>query len=120
VQLDLFAHSRDVMLRNDVIAALRGRDAVAGRERLAVLRAEYPEDALLAPATVLLESMSAPHQRFADHDAAAGALRAMEAAVSCAERVFGSEEALAWLAPAWTSLAHAAAELPYRAAGAPR
>jgi hypothetical protein len=59
--------------------------------------------------------MSAPHQRFAEHDAAAGALRAMEAAASCAERVFGSEEALAWLAPAWTSLAHAAAELPYRA-----
>jgi hypothetical protein len=34
MQLDLFTHGRDVMLQNDVIAALRERDAASGRNAL--------------------------------------------------------------------------------------
>jgi hypothetical protein len=33
-QLDIFLHNRDLMLRNDVIAALRIRDRTAGLETL--------------------------------------------------------------------------------------
>ena len=115
MQLDLFAHSRDVMLRNDVIASLRRRDAAAGRQDLAVLRAEYPGDSFLAPANALLDVLAVPCERFLDHDTAADALRAMDAVVTSANRVFGTEEARDWLAPVWRSLAHAAKGLSFDA-----
>ncbi|KAI3602162.1 hypothetical protein D8I24_3463 (plasmid) [Cupriavidus necator H850] len=44
-QLDLFEHSRDVMLRNDVLAALEQRNATAGCEALLRPTAEYSVDA---------------------------------------------------------------------------
>ena len=114
MQLDLFAHSRDVMLRNDVIAALRKRDAGAGREALAVLSAEYPRDSLLAPLQVLLNTLAAPVERFPGHDGAAVALNTMDTVVvPSANLVFGPKEARDWLGPIWGSLASAAAGLSY-------
>ena len=90
MQLDLFAHSRDVVLRNDVIAALRMRDRVLGGQTLARLSAEYPRDSLLMPLATLLDTLATPAERFPDHNAVADALRTMEmVVVPCANLVFG-------------------------------
>jgi len=114
MQLDLFAHSRDVMLRNDVIAALRGRDGSAGREARAALAAEFPRDSLLAPLEALLSTLAAPAERFTGHDEAADALCTMDSVVvPSANAVFRPKEACAWLSPMWQSLANAAAGLSY-------
>lgn len=114
MQLDLFAHGRDAMLRNDAIAALRRRDAVTGREALAVLSAEFPRDGLLVPFEALLNTLAAPVERFSGHDGAADALRSMETVVvPAANTVFGPKEARDWLASLWRSLASSAAGLSY-------
>ena len=43
MQLDIFEHSRDVMLKNDVVDALKRRDATGARASRAALFREYPE-----------------------------------------------------------------------------
>ncbi len=114
MQLDLFEHGRNVMLQNDVVAALRKRDAVEGRKALAVLAAECPDDEMLAPLTTLLNTLAEPAERFADHDAVAEKLRNMDTVVvPSAIRVFGVKEAGDWLSPMWLALAHAAKELSF-------
>jgi hypothetical protein len=113
VQLDLFLDTRDVMLRNDVIAALRERDAVAGNEALAVLRKECPGDPAIASLATLLNGC-APVRPLRNHDAAADAVCALqETIVPAAQDAFGASEAGGWLAFAWQSMARAAAGLPY-------
>ena len=114
MQLDLFAHALDVMLRNDVIAALRGRDGVAGAKALARLCADYPHDRLIEPLAALLHALVAPAERYSDHDETAGAVRTMDTVVvPAANQVFGASEARGWLAPVWRSLASSAAGLSY-------
>jgi hypothetical protein len=114
MQLDLFVHSRDVMLRNDVLASLRSRDAAAGQKALAVLGAEYPQDNLLAPSAELLKALTASTERFRDHDEAAAAVHTMQnVIVPSANFVFGTGEARNWLAVIWRSLASSAARLSY-------
>ena len=114
MQLDLFADGRNVMLQNDVIAALRSRDVAAGREALAILSAEYPRDSLPAPMAALLHTLDTPPERFSHHNAAADALHAMDAVViPAANLVFGPHDARDWLASMWRSLASSAAGLPY-------
>ena len=114
MQLDLFMHGRNVMLQNDVVAALRERDAIAGRRALSEFRAEYPEQEILTSLTTLLNTLEAPAQRFADHHSVAGTLHTMDTeVVAAANRVFGTKEAGAWLAPVWLSLATAVAGLPF-------
>ena len=72
-QLDIFADSRDVMLRNDVLERLQRRDARAARTALEMLVAEYPDDGALAAMSVLVGELerapTAPP--FADHVALA-------------------------------------------------
>ncbi|MCC6474896.1 MAG: hypothetical protein IT514_14265 [Burkholderiales bacterium] len=114
MQLDLFTHTRDVALRNDVIAALRARDACAARQALSMLAAAYPQDGLLAPLALLLNSVSDPPERFASAETAqAAALLAGDQLVPAARRVLGAEAARDWLVPLWRSLANAAAGLPF-------
>jgi hypothetical protein len=48
MQLDIFEHSRDVVLRNAAIDALRARDTGACVQAVAALAAEYGADPLLA------------------------------------------------------------------------
>jgi hypothetical protein len=116
-QLDLFMDGRDTLLQNDVIAALRARDAAVGRQALAVFAAEFPQHELLAPLTTLLATLDTPVPRFADHDGVAAALHTMNTGVApAAHTVFGHKDAAAWLAPLWLSLAAAAAALPFNAA----
>ena len=47
MQLDMFEHSRDVVLRNAVIEAPQERDASACAQAVATLAAEYGADPLL-------------------------------------------------------------------------
>ena len=114
MQLDLFMHGRNIMLQNDVVAALRERDVFAGRQAFAVFAAEFPDQEILTPLTTLLNTLDASAERFADHKRVASALHAMDTeVVRAANRVFGINEAGAWLAPVWLSLANAAAGLPF-------
>jgi hypothetical protein len=71
-QRDIFADSRDVVVRNDVIEQLQRRDAVAARTALELLAGEYPDEGALHAMTVLVRELeggsTAP---FADHAALA-------------------------------------------------
>ncbi len=114
MQLDLFTHSRDVMLQNDVITALRERNTVSGWTALAVLKAEFPQQEILAPLKILLNALAAPTQQLADHNSVASRLATLDTVVTpAANRVFGHKVAGAWLSPLWLSLAHAVTGLPF-------
>jgi hypothetical protein len=116
MQLDLFLHSRDVMLRNDAIAALRRRDEEGAPSALDALAAAYPHDASLPPLKILEKSLFARPVRFASHDEALDALSAMDGElVPAAHAVFGADEALEWLRPVWRALAQAASGLAFDA-----
>ncbi|MGQ0653209.1 MAG: hypothetical protein ACT4P4_13240 [Betaproteobacteria bacterium] len=114
MQLDLFAHGRDVVLRNAVFTALQERDAGAAEAALGALRGERPDDGLLGPGRVLATALAEAVEPFATHGQAAEALRRMEGeVVPAAHRLFDAPEARAWMAPLWRSLARAARNLPY-------
>jgi hypothetical protein len=116
MQLDLFSDSRDVMLRNDVVAALRERDCSAGGRAHAALAVEYPDDRMLAPARILLDCLATTPDPFADHAEALQAVRRAESETfAAAVAVFGSEQAGPWMQPVWHTLAVAVAHLSYRA-----
>ncbi|MDE2457223.1 MAG: hypothetical protein KGL43_26835, partial [Burkholderiales bacterium] len=57
-QLDLFADSRDTMLRNDLIDALVDRDAARAQAGWAALHAEFDDDPALGPARVLVDALA--------------------------------------------------------------
>ena len=57
MQLDLFEHSRDVILRNAAIDAVRKRDAAACARAVIALYAEYGADPLLPALGVLCGRM---------------------------------------------------------------
>ncbi|MDR1934274.1 MAG: hypothetical protein LBS49_01535, partial [Candidatus Accumulibacter sp.] len=67
MQLDLFVHSRPVVLRNDLVQALWERRPVMGRKAHAKLAGECPQDALLAPASRLLDALETTPGPFAAH-----------------------------------------------------
>lgn len=56
MQLDLFDHSRDLMLRNDVLDALLRHDAAAARAALALLAGEPPHIPALTTELIVRES----------------------------------------------------------------
>ncbi|MEM5389563.1 hypothetical protein VSR68_39330 [Paraburkholderia phymatum] len=60
-QLDIFADSRDVMLRNDVLAPLERRDAVVARASLEQLACDYPDDGTLPALVSLRQELSRLH-----------------------------------------------------------
>lgn len=116
MQLDLFSHSRDVMLRNDLLATLKSRDAVAGRHMIAALAAEFPTDAVLDPAQRLLDRLASEIPPFATHAEALQAIAQLEHSTRTdAVAIFGAAQADDWLRPAWLALARAAEGLPYSA-----
>ena len=57
MQLDIFEHSRDVMLRNSVIDALRDRNAAAAARAIGELAAEYADDSMLPAFNLLCERL---------------------------------------------------------------
>ena len=123
-QLDIFADSRDVMLRNDVLEQLQRRDAVSARTALELLAAGYPDDGALPAMSVLVCELERGLERgstapFADHAALAIARRHLEdEVVPAARRVLPAQTGHAWLAPCWRALADRAATLAFLRADA--
>jgi hypothetical protein len=116
MQLDLFTDGGEVILQNDVIAALHTRDAIAGRRALAAFANEYPAHDAIPALNLLLETLEKPIAPIRDHSSAAETLRVMQTAVvPAAQRVLGNHAAAVWLSPLWLSLADAAAGLPFDA-----
>lgn len=114
MQLDLFEHSRQVMLRNAVIDALKRRDPDAGEKAVAALAAEYGADPLLADMEELCRRLrDSPLPDGFTLAATATLLRETEErCVPAAARVLGAA-ADAWLAPLWRALARVAADFPF-------
>jgi hypothetical protein len=112
MQLDIFEHSRDVMLRNAAMDALRSHDAVASGAAIARLASEYGGDPLLPALNKLCERLRLPVAAPLSFESASEILRLTEDAVAAAQRVFGSE-AGTWLSPLWGELAAAIADLPF-------
>jgi hypothetical protein len=115
MQLDIFADSRDVMLRNDVLDALLERNASAARLAWRKLHDDYPDDETLAALDGLIGELgenAAPP--FADHQAMNACCRRLETEIEpAARRLFGEAKAHAWLAPCWRARARRAAALPF-------
>jgi hypothetical protein len=116
MQLDIFEHGRDTMLRNDVASALERRNAAAARAARQLLLHEYPQDPQLAPQAVLITALDARADApFAGHAALRKARLALEHEVEpAAAQVFGATAGTAWVAPLWGSLARRAEGLPWR------
>jgi hypothetical protein len=116
-QLDIFNHSHDVMLRNDVLLALTQRDAAAAHAARSRLQAEFADDTALPALATLIEALgSTPPQRLALPADADARRQALEQRVGPAARsVWPEAEAVAWLAPLWAALARAATALPFDA-----
>jgi hypothetical protein len=116
VQLDIFDHSRDVMLRNDVVDALARRDASEARISWQILKKDFPTDDALPAFAVLI---GAVERRagvvFVDHDAVAEARCELNDRISpAALRVFGPQAGASWMVPLWRNTALSAARLAFR------
>ena len=120
MQLDIFDHSRDVMLRNDVLGALQGFDAAAARSAWRRLEQAYPADDAVAPMAALIDILEqcsgAP---FANHGAVHDAARALTENIPPAARhLFDEGPGDEWMLPLWRLAAQRAAALPFRSAHA--
>ncbi|MDP2830219.1 MAG: hypothetical protein Q8O37_16645 [Sulfuricellaceae bacterium] len=114
MQLDLFLHGREVILRNDALAAIQERHVQDGRAALAKLAAEYPGDTHLAALETLLHILEYPPRRCTSPDAVLVAKGHLESIVQAvAERLMSPTQARSWIAGEWEILAEAAAGLAY-------
>jgi hypothetical protein len=113
MQLDIFEHSRDVMLRNAVIDALRQRDASACRQALAVFAAEYRADPLLSAFGLLCAKLHASVAQPIARAAAAALLQETEGVVAAAAHAVFGTAAQDWLGPLWAELAAAIGAYPF-------
>lgn len=114
-QLDLFAHSTDVMLRNDLIDAVMSRDAAAAQRALEALAAGCPDDLALVEAPCLVaELVVGVAPAFDDPVTAAAAVTWMDEQIApAAFRLLGASASAAWLRLCWCDLARRAATLPF-------
>ena len=121
MQLDIFEHSRDVMLRNDVLLALEQHDATRARAACQTLHQEYAQDESLPALLTLTDAVEArarqllPQTLFADHSALRRARLALQDTVEpAALRLLGQNGAARWLRPFWQELAQRCTHLPFR------
>jgi hypothetical protein len=116
MQLDIFADSRDVMLRNDVLSALQRYDARETQQTLRRLSAEYPDDDSVPHLTVLAGALDLRATiAFSNHQVAAEARSALvEKTTPAALRMWGEHAGTRWLLPLWQVLAQRATPLPFR------
>jgi len=117
MQLDIFEHSRDVMLRNDVLHALQSRDAAAARAAWHRFAAELPHDDTLPTLDVLITALQQrDDDAIADTRSAKDALQQLREHVEpAARRLLGDAAATSWLLPLWRQLAQRCARLTFRA-----
>jgi hypothetical protein len=112
MQLDLFEHGRDVVLRNDAILAARAANAADLALALAALVAALPNDPLLPDLEAVLNCLMAPVEQHASRAAGARSIQVLEQLAAAVRRTFGAESAT-WMAPHWVALADALSHLPY-------
>lgn len=114
-QLDIFADSRDVVLRNDVVEQLQRRHAEDARAALTQLASEYPDDSALPAMTTLVRELeNGSSLPLTDHAELAAVRRHLEDAVMpAAQRVLPAPDVHAWTTPCWRSLAQRAAPLAF-------
>jgi hypothetical protein len=119
-QLDIFAHSRGVALRNEVQQALEQHDAVAARAAWHALAAEFNDDAALPALDELTRALECvDNSPLSDHAAAAAeCARLAQPLSAAAELGLGAQAAERWLRPRWAALAARCAHLPFDAAQA--
>lgn len=115
MQLDLFEHSRDVMLRNGVAEAIERDDATAARIARDELAREFAGDEALALTLRLAEAIErAGAPPLHDHEGLRRERVDLEDLVApAAQRVLGEAAARAWLARRWQELAQRAITLPF-------
>jgi hypothetical protein len=114
MQLDIFEHSRDVMLKNDVVGALERRVATVARKCRAALFGEYPDFPLLLDMDTMIDALEQKPPRVQTHLDLATARRWLEDTVEPATlRVLGSKDGQLWLAVLWKALATSVVELPF-------
>jgi len=113
MQLDLFEHSRDVVLRNAAIDALRKRDTGACAQAVAALAAEYGADPLLPAFSLLCEKLRSPIPKPLARAAAIALLQELDDAVAPAAHAVFGKEAQAWLSPLCAELAASIADYPF-------
>lgn len=106
-QLDIFADSRDVALRNDVVEQLQRRDAAAARAALTLLAREYATDSALSAVTVFVgELENVATLAVTDHAELDAICRHLEGeVVPAARQVLSEQNAQSWMAPCWLELA---------------
>jgi hypothetical protein len=118
-QLDIFADSQDVMLRNHLVGVLTRHDGSAARQALAALAASCPDDAMLAPARMLLATIDGRPTVLENATEACAARLHLQAQVApAAAAVLGRDSAQAWMASLWRDLARRSQALPWSAAHA--
>ena len=119
-QLDLFAHSHDTMLRNDVLDALLRHQPGAATTALQALAATTPGHDALAPLGLMIQALvdvgAAAALPVHQHSVLAQARTHLQQALAPASRaMLGSTAATAWLQPLWRALAQRADKLPFDA-----
>jgi hypothetical protein len=117
MQLDIFDHSQDIMLRNDMLAALQrfhAGDARSARQRL---EQAFPGDVALEASSALIDALEqCSTESFTSHEAARKVVHALAEHVQpAALRLLGDEAGSEWMLPLWRSAAQRAAALSYRA-----
>ncbi|MDP1610711.1 MAG: hypothetical protein Q8M11_06610 [Sulfuritalea sp.] len=113
MQLDIFEHSRDVVLRNAAIDVLRLRNAGACAQAIAALAAEYGADPLLPAFGLLCKKLQTPIPAPVTREAAVALVQETSGAVTAAAHEVFGRSAPAWLAPIWAGLAAAIAHYPF-------
>lgn len=114
MQLDLFEHSQQVVLRNAVVDAVKRRNAGDGKAAVTALAAAYAADPLLHDIETLCLSMEAsPLPLGLGTTDAAMLLQDAEGRLEPAARRLLGTAADAWLSPFWLDLARAMAGLPF-------
>lgn len=113
MQLDIFEHSRDVVLRNAVIDALRERDTGACAQALAALAAECGADTLLPAFRILCKKLHSPIPKPLAREVAIAVLEELDDAIAPAAHAVFGKEAQAWLSPLCAELAASIADYPF-------
>jgi hypothetical protein len=117
-QLDIFADTRDLVLRNDVLAALAQCDGHLAQRRCGVLAVEYPQDADLPALRLLINALLQPATATLTQHAelALARLQLSQQLAPAARQAMGADAAERWLLPLWCALATRGATLPYEPA----
>lgn len=117
VQLDIFDHSRDVQLRNDVLSALAQHDVARARLAWQRFNDEYRDDPSVPLLLQMIDASAAlTEDKFCKHDELREARLALGTVVEpAATSLLGDAAGAAWLAAFWRSLARRAAPLGFQA-----